>query len=62
MAIQTIKQIEQIKRKKTQNKTKNTTKIIIIKIKKKLKKYKDKEKRIIPFNMLRTTIKTIIMK
>ena len=62
MAIQTIKQIEQMKRKKTQNKTKNTTKIIIIKIKKKLKKYKDKEKRIIPFNMLLTTIKTIIMK
>ena len=37
---------------------KNTTKIIIIK-KKSKKKYKDKEKRIIPFNMLKTTIKTI---
>jgi hypothetical protein len=34
------------------HKTKNTTKIIIIK-----KKYKDKERRIIPFNMLKTTIK-----
>jgi hypothetical protein len=42
-------------------KTKNTTKIIIIKIKK-VKKYKDKERRIIPFNMLKTTIKTITMK
>ena len=42
-------------------KTKNTTKIIIIKIKK-VKKYKDKERRIIPFNMLKTSIKTITMK
>jgi hypothetical protein len=33
----------------TIHKTKNTTKIIIIKIKKKYKKYKDKERRIIPF-------------
>jgi hypothetical protein len=45
----------------TIHKTKNTTKIIIIKIKK-VKKYKDKERRIIPFNMLETTIKTITMK
>jgi len=45
----------------TIHKTKNTTKIIIIKIKK-LKKYKDKERRIIPFNMLKTSIKTITMK
>jgi hypothetical protein len=36
-----------------------TTKIIITKIKKKVKKYKDKERRIIPFNMLKTTIKII---
>jgi hypothetical protein len=43
----------------TIHKTKNTTKIIIIKIKKKVKKYKDKERKIIPFNMLKTTIKTI---
>jgi hypothetical protein len=34
----------------TIHKTKNTTKIIIIKIKK-VKKYKDKERRIIPFNV-----------
>jgi hypothetical protein len=45
----------------TIHKTKNTTKIIIIKIKK-VKKYKDKERRIIHFNMLKTTIKTITMK
>jgi hypothetical protein len=42
----------------TIHKTKNTTKIIITKIKK-VKKYKDKERRIIPFNMLKTTIKII---
>ena len=45
----------------TIHKTKNTTKIIIIKIKK-VKKYKDKERRIMHFKMLKTTIKTITMK
>jgi hypothetical protein len=47
----------------TIHKTKNKTKIIITKIKKKSKKkYKDKERKIIPFNMLKTTFKTIKMK
>jgi hypothetical protein len=44
----------------TIHKTKNTSKIIIIKIKKKVKtNTKIKKGEYIPFNMLKTTIKTI---
>jgi len=42
----------------TIHKTKNTTKIIIIKTKK-VQKYKDNRMRIIPFNMLKTIMKSI---
>jgi ASC-1-like (ASCH) protein len=43
----------------TLHKTKNTTKIIIIKINKRKKNTKIKKGEYIPFNMFKTTIKTI---
>jgi riboflavin transporter FmnP len=44
--------LQTIQKKKTQKKNHNQSK-------KKVTKYKDKERRIIPFNMLKTTIITI---